>query len=172
MRQQRGGNIAGFYGARMQRDMHGIGSIFKSLARYAIPLFKQGAKVVGKRALQAATEVGQDVLQGKNVRESVKAHRGKVVKDFVEQGARTLLRQTGHGSKRRRSQRSNLSSVKKQKLEEDPRRPKWIGKMKATAMMKAATTMNLKAKHLKQVTIRSITITKTPKRYALRSRPY
>ena len=126
LRQQRGGNIAGFRGARMQRG-YGIGSIFKSLARYAIPLFKQGAKVVGKRALQAATEVGQDVLQGKNVRESVKAHRGKVVKDFVEQGARTLLRQTGHGSKRRRSQRSNLASVKKQKLEA-PRPIKWIAK--------------------------------------------
>jgi hypothetical protein len=64
LRQQRGGNIAGFRGARMQRG-YGIGGIFKSLARYAIPLFKQGAKIVGKRALQAATEVGQDVFQGK-----------------------------------------------------------------------------------------------------------
>jgi hypothetical protein len=86
---------------------------------------KQGAKVVGKRALQAATEVGQDVLQGNNVRESVKTHGGKVVKDFSEKGARTLLRQTGHGRKRRRSQRSNLSSVKKQKLEAS-RLTKWI----------------------------------------------
>ena len=67
-------------------------------------------------SIEAATEVGQDVLQGENVRESVKTHGGKVVKDFVEQGARTLLRQTGHGSKRRRSHRSNLSSIKKQKL--------------------------------------------------------
>ena len=66
LRQQCGGNIAGFHGARMQRG-YGIGGIFKILARYAIPLFKQGAKVVGKRALQTATEVGQDVLQGKNV---------------------------------------------------------------------------------------------------------
>ena len=79
LRQQRGGNIAGYRGARFQRG-YGIGGIFKSLARYAIPLFKQGAKVVGKRALQAATEVGQDVLQGKNVRESVKTHGGDVVK--------------------------------------------------------------------------------------------
>jgi hypothetical protein len=102
LRQQRGGNIAGYRVARMQRG-YGIGGIFKSLARYAITLFKQGAKVVGKRALQAATEIGQDVLPGKNVRESVKTHRGKVVKDFAEQGARTLLRQTGHGRKRRRS---------------------------------------------------------------------
>jgi hypothetical protein len=124
LRQQRGGNIAGYRGARMQRG-YGIGGIFKSLARYAIPLLKQGAKVVGKRALQVATEVGQDVLQGKNVRESVENHGGKVVKDFAEQGARTLLRQTGHGRKRRRSQCSNLSSDKKQKLEA-PRLTKWI----------------------------------------------
>jgi hypothetical protein len=75
--------------------------------------------------MQAATEVGQDVLLGKNVREFVKTHGGKVVKDFAEQGTKTLLLQTGHGSKRRRSQRSNLSAVKKQKLE-DPRLTKWI----------------------------------------------
>jgi hypothetical protein len=107
------------------KRLYGIGGIFKSLARYAIPLFKQSAKVVGKRALQAATEVGQDVLRGRNVRESAKTHGREVVKDFAEKGARTLLRQTGHGSKRRRSQCSNLSSVKKQNLE-DPRRTKWI----------------------------------------------
>jgi hypothetical protein len=109
LRQKRGGNIAGYRGARFQRG-YGLGGIFKSLARYAIPLFKQGPKVVGKRALQAATEVGQDVLE---------------VKDFAEQVARTLLHQTEHGSKRRRGQRSNLSSVKKQKLA-NPRLTKWI----------------------------------------------
>jgi hypothetical protein len=124
LRQQRGGNIAGYRGARFQGG-YGIGGIFKSLARYAILLFKQDSKVVGKRALQAATEVGQDVLQGKNVRESVKTHGGDVIKDFAEQGARTFLCQTGHGRKRRRIQRRNLSSVKKQKLEA-PRLTKWI----------------------------------------------
>ena len=76
LRQQRGGNIAGFRGARMQRG-YGIGGIFKSLARYAIPLFKQGAKVVGKRALQTATEVDQDILQGKNVREYLSHEENK-----------------------------------------------------------------------------------------------
>jgi hypothetical protein len=74
LREQRGGNIPGLRGARMQRG-YGIGGIFKSLARYAIPLFKQGAKVVGKRALQTATEVGQDVLQGNNVKEAFKSQK-------------------------------------------------------------------------------------------------
>jgi hypothetical protein len=87
LRQQRGGNIIGYRGACFQRG-YGIGGIFYSLARYAIPLFKQGANVVSKRALQAATEVGQDVLRGKNVRESVKTHGGEVVKTLLrkEQG--------------------------------------------------------------------------------------
>jgi hypothetical protein len=62
--QQRGGNIAGYRGACMQRG-YGIGGIFNGLARYAILLFKQGDKVVGKRALQEATEICQDILQGK-----------------------------------------------------------------------------------------------------------
>ena len=128
LRQQRGRNIAGYRGARFQRGYR-IGGIFKSLARYAIPLFKQGAKVVGKRALQAATEVGQDLLQGKNVKESVKTHGGDVVKDFAEQGAKALLQQAGRGSKRRQSQRSNLSTTKRLKLCSHitvPRHTKWI----------------------------------------------
>ena len=64
LRQQHGGNIVGLRGGRMQRG-YGIGGMFKSLARIAIPLFKRGATAVGKRALKAATEVGQDVLEGK-----------------------------------------------------------------------------------------------------------
>jgi hypothetical protein len=56
MRQQRGGNITGYRGARFQRG-YGLRGIFKSLARYVIPLFKHGAKVFGKRALQAATKL-------------------------------------------------------------------------------------------------------------------
>jgi hypothetical protein len=87
LRKQHGGNIAGYRGARFQRG-YGIGGIFKSLARYAIPLFKQGAKVVGKRALKAATEVGQDVLQGKNVRESARLAEERLLKTLPKEEQR------------------------------------------------------------------------------------
>ena len=97
LRQQRGGNIAGFRGVRMQRG-YGIGIIFKSLARYAIHLFKQGAKVVGKRALQAAAEVGQDVLQGKNVKESFKSRGKQAVSDVAENAAKKVM--IGKGRKK------------------------------------------------------------------------
>ena len=65
------GNIVGFRGVYIQRG-YDIGDIFKRLARIAIPLFKRGAKAVGKRALKAATEIDQDVLEGKDVIKSAK----------------------------------------------------------------------------------------------------
>jgi hypothetical protein len=123
------GNIAGFRGARMQRG-YGIGGIFKSLARYAIPLFKQGAKVVGKRALQAATEVGQDVLQGKNVRESFKSRGKQVVSDVVENAAKKVM--TGKGCKKGIKRAAPAKTpirgpTKKQKTSLDNYSPKWHG---------------------------------------------
>ena len=90
--------------------------LIKSLARIAIPLFKRGAKAVGKRALKAATKVGQDVLEGKNVLKSLKSRGSDAVKDFAQQGANTLVNQSGRGRKRKRGQRSNLAFTKRPKL--------------------------------------------------------
>ncbi len=45
LRQQRGGSITGFRGARMQRG-YGTGGIFNSLARFAIPLCKLQQRLV------------------------------------------------------------------------------------------------------------------------------
>jgi hypothetical protein len=94
LRQQCGGNFAGFHGARMQRG-YGIGGIFKILGRYAIPLLKQGAKVVGKRALQTATEVGQDVLQGKNVKEAFKSRGKQAASELTENAAKKVMTEKG-----------------------------------------------------------------------------
>ena len=83
LRQQHGGNIVGFRGARIQRG-YGIGGIFKSLARIAIPFFKRGVKAVSKRALKAATEVSQDVLEAKDVIKSAKSRGKQAVSDMAE----------------------------------------------------------------------------------------
>ena len=128
LRQQRGGNIAGFRGTRMQRG-YGIGGIFRSLARFAMPLFKKSAESVGKRALKAATEVGRDVLDGKSFKESTKSRGREVFKDLANQGANALLHQAGRGKKRRLGEHSNLSCIKRRKLlyvPADQKSRKWI----------------------------------------------
>ena len=98
LRQQHGGNIVGFHGGRIQSG-YGIGSIFKSLARIAISLFKRGAKAVGKRALKAATEVGQDVLEGKDVIKSAKSRGEQAVSNMAETATNKVM--VGRGRKKR-----------------------------------------------------------------------
>ena len=65
---QKGGNLLAFHGSRFQEG-HGLGSIFKGLFRWAMPHLQQGAKVLGKKALQTGVQVAQDVLEGNNVKQ-------------------------------------------------------------------------------------------------------
>ena len=131
LRQQHGGNIVGFRGARIQRG-YGIGGIFKSLARIAIPLFKRGAKAVGKRALQAATEVGQDVLEGKNVIESAKSRGKQAAGDVAKAAANKVIVERGRkkGIKRAATEKTVIRApTKKLKTSNklDNYNPKWNG---------------------------------------------
>ena len=109
LRGQRGGSLSGFRGARIQRG-YGIGSFFKSIARFAIPLVKRGAQAIGRRALQAATDVGRDVLAGKSVKQSVKDRGVAAVKDIARQGVKQLSNQSGGGRKRKAPIKANASS--------------------------------------------------------------
>ena len=47
---------------------------------------------------------------------SLKSRGGDAVKEFAQQGAKTLKHKTGRGRKRRRSQQSNLAFTKQSKL--------------------------------------------------------
>ena len=48
---QKGGNLPAFHGARFQRG-YGLGSIFRGLFLWAVPHLQQGAKVLGKKAVE------------------------------------------------------------------------------------------------------------------------
>ena len=68
---QKGGNLPAFHGSRFQRG-YGLGSIFKGPFRWALPHLQQGAKLLGKKALQTGVQVAQDVLAGENVKTATK----------------------------------------------------------------------------------------------------
>ena len=61
-------------------------------------MFKRGAKAVGKRALKAATEVGQDVLEGKDVIKSAKSRGKQAVSDMAEAATKKVM--VGRGRKK------------------------------------------------------------------------
>ena len=105
---QKGNNLPAFHGARFQQG-YGLGSIFKGLFRWGMPNLKQGAKVLGKKALQTGAQVAQDVLEGNNVN-TVLAKRSKEV-------TRGLVPHSGSGRKatKRKMQFRALPPFKKPK---------------------------------------------------------
>ena len=105
LRNQSGGTLTGFRGARIQRG-YGLGNFFKSIARFAIPLVKRGVKAVGKKALETAMGVGQDMLAGKSANQAMIIKGRQAVKDLMKQGINNIKRQAGGGRKRKQKSQS------------------------------------------------------------------
>ena len=103
-----------FRGSAWQQG-YGLGGLFKSLARAAMPMVKSGAKALGKIALNTGANLLGDVVSGKNLKESAKA-RGKEAANVAKNRAVNRLQtyaQTGSGRRRRkRSGRSRKRSRK------------------------------------------------------------
>jgi hypothetical protein len=119
----RGQGIPYFAGPVYQRG-HGIGSLFRGLFRFAMPLIKQGAKAVGRQALQTGIQVAGDMLENKPVKESVKARlreAGSSLRNKAENKVHQLL--TGSG---RRRARKRKAPVKRKRIGPPPRRQRDI----------------------------------------------
>lgn len=67
--QQKGNGLAVFRGATIQKG-RGIGSLFSSILRGAMPLLKSGAKAVGKQLMSSGANVVNDLLDGKELKSS------------------------------------------------------------------------------------------------------
>lgn len=59
-----------FQGSIIQHGSGGIGSLFRSLAKSALPLLKEGGKVIGKSLLSAGLGTAEDVVRGKSIRQA------------------------------------------------------------------------------------------------------
>ena len=119
---QKGGNLPAFHGARFQRG-YGLGSIFKGLFRWAMPHLPQGAKVIGRKALQMGVNVAQDVLDGDNIKTAVHK-RTKQALGLPSQNS--LQEQSGAGKKsiKRKAQGTKISSPPGKKAKTSPQQKK------------------------------------------------
>ena len=67
-----------YQGGRRQRG-HGIGGVFKSLFRSAMPFIKEGGKIVAKNAVNYGANVLADISQGEDVVKSLERNGIKAV---------------------------------------------------------------------------------------------
>lgn len=84
-----------YRGRRRQRG-YGLGGLFASLFRQAAPLLKQGAKVMGKQLLKTGVAVAKDVVQGRNLKTSLKKRGVEGVKLVGKKALRKVKQQIFH----------------------------------------------------------------------------
>ena len=106
---QKGGNLLAFHGAQFQRG-YGLGSIFKGLFRWAMPHLQQGAKVLGKKALQTGVQVAQYVLEGNDVNTALARRSREAIGGLVPQAG------SGGKSTKRKVRFRDLPPLKKRKI--------------------------------------------------------
>ena len=99
---QAGGNVGPvFVGSPYQRG-HGIGNFLSSLFRTVFPLFKSGAKAVGKEALNAGFGVLRDQINRKPLKTSLKNRMRAAGDNLMTQAEAKIDTMSGAGYKRKR----------------------------------------------------------------------
>jgi hypothetical protein len=73
-RYQKGYGLLGVSQNEYTRRGDGLGNMLSNLWRMAFPMIKKGAQKMGSAALDVATNVASDVLQGKDIKEAAKEH--------------------------------------------------------------------------------------------------
>lgn len=104
---QAGSGIAGFHGVRYQRGHGFFGRFFKGVLPTIL-------KYLGKQTLKTGLNVADDILEGNNLKESIRTRVGEtgrnVVKDAIKRGNRYI--QTGEG-RRKRKRLSSKKTIKR-----------------------------------------------------------
>ena len=99
----RGRGISYFAGPAYQRG-HGIGSLFRGLFRFAMPLLKQGAKAVGRQALQTGIQVAGNMFENRLIKESLRT-RVREAESSLTAKSENKVNQLLSGSGRRRARK-------------------------------------------------------------------
>ena len=108
---QCGGNLPAFHGVRVQRG-YGLGALLKGLFRAAVPLLKQGAKTVGRTALKTGAQVASDVLQGQNIKSSLKTRGSQARQNLQNKAKQKVSKMIGGGKKTNTRQTKTLTKKK------------------------------------------------------------
>ncbi len=124
--QQSKGHLPGYYiGPAYQRG-HGLGGIFSSLFRAAVPLFKMakpvvksGMKSLAKEALTTGANIATDLIEGENLQDSATRNLNKAAHKLVTKGANKLGSMVGNesnqGSRKRKKSIKGRRVVKRRK---------------------------------------------------------
>lgn len=151
-----------YVGSPYQRGHGGIGSFLAGVFRRVLPLFKRGAKTIGKEAVRAGLNVMSDVTEGNTpFRESLRnrvRESSSVLKRKAEEKLDKIMEGSGYKVARFGD---SLQLRLRNSSEKSPRRRKAITKKKKKkkkggVTKRKSTTKKKKTKKVKKRTARDI----------------
>lgn len=111
---QTGSGLSFYQGTPLQRG-YGFGSFFRSLFRAAVPLFKSGARTVGKQLLSSGVNVLNDISQGENFKVAARRHIKEAGKSLTDKAASKVKNMIGSGRNKKRKRSAKIISRRKTK---------------------------------------------------------
>ena len=129
---QVGSGLPFYAGAQMQRG-HGLGQLFGSLIRVAMPLVKRaagpaiksivkrGARTLKRQALQTGMRLAKDVAQGKKMDQAVKRRLKQAGMEVVKTAVAKKKSQPKRAPIKRRAPRKPASSRSTKRQKTSPR---------------------------------------------------
>ena len=94
----------------MQRG-YGFGGLFRSLFRAAVPLFKSGAKAVGKQLFHSGVNVINDMSRGENIKVAAQRRLKEAGQSLTDKAAAKLKTMIGSGHPRKKRKLSNKTVI-------------------------------------------------------------
>jgi hypothetical protein len=90
-------HYAPFSGMPYQRGA-GIGSMFRSIYRFLLPLGRQAAGVISRQGMESGAKVLSSVLDGKELKESLADEGRSGLKSLLDKASQNLTKQQQQGS--------------------------------------------------------------------------
>lgn len=116
---QTGRGLNYYQGSDIHQRGYGLGGLFRSFFRAAVPLFKSGAKAVGKQLFRSGVDLLNDVTKGEDVKVAAKKRlkeAGNVLTDKASTKVKTMIGSGKRNKKRKRSRQPIITRrVKKEK---------------------------------------------------------
>lgn len=105
------GNGLSYYQGQTYQKGYGIGGWFKKLFRTALPFLTRGAKTVGKEVLRTGSQIANDILEGRNIRESAETRTKEAGKNLAKKAIKTADGMLGNGKKYKRKRKRPRSFI-------------------------------------------------------------
>lgn len=118
--QQTGHGLDFYQGSPYQRG-YGLGGIFRSLFRAAVPLFQSGAKAVGKQLFHSGVDLLNDISQGQDIKAASKRRIKEAGQHLTDKAASKIKTMIGSGLNKKRKQSKKCfikHKVKKGKVQD------------------------------------------------------